>query len=120
MPPLPRQKELASALDPIHAKLAAEGDSAGRRSTYKCNDVQAKAVEHFLSVLRSYLESFCSDLRSHTITNVQSNDDRVSLLLKDSFIDSFPSRDQPFIKLLVDTQLFSVLTDAALSSYESD
>uniref|UniRef100_A0A0D6R184 UDENN domain-containing protein n=1 Tax=Araucaria cunninghamii TaxID=56994 RepID=A0A0D6R184_ARACU len=120
MPSLPRQKDLASALEPIHAKLAMESESAGRHPVYKCNDMQAKAAEDFLAVLRAYLESFCSDLRSHTITNIQSNNDRVSLLLKDSFIDSFPSRDQPFIKLLVETQLFSVLTDAALSSYESD
>jgi hypothetical protein len=27
--------------------------------------------------------------------------DQVSLLLKDSFIDSFPSNDRPFIKVLV-------------------
>lgn len=120
MPSLPRHKELASALEPIHAKMAMENESAGRHPVYKCNEVQVKAAEDFLAVLRTYLESFCSDLRSHTITNVQSNNDRVSLLLKDSFIDSFPSRDQPFIKLLVETQLFSGLTDAALSSYESD
>lgn len=120
IPQLPRQKELSSALEPIHAKLAAEDGSAGRHPVYKCNDVQTKAAEDFLAVLRSYFESFFSDLRSHTITNVQSNNDRVSLLLKDSFVDSFPIRDQPFIKLLVDTQLFSVLTDAALSSYETD
>lgn len=120
LPQLPRQKELSSALEPFHAKLAAEGDSARKHPAYKCNEVQTKAAEDFLAVLRSYFESFFSDLRSHTITNVQSNNDRVSLLLKDSFVDSFPIRDQSFIKLLVDTQLFSVLTDAALSSYETD
>ena len=27
--------------------------------------------------------------------------DQVSLLLKDSFIDSFPSNDRPFIKVLI-------------------
>ena len=49
------------------------------------------------------MESFCSDLRFHTITSVQSNKDRVSLLLKDSFSDSLPNRDKSFIKLFVDT-----------------
>lgn len=77
---------------------------------------------------------------------------QVSLLLKDSFIDSFPGRDRPFIKvnkiliqilasvsdishwnreayqfllllwvlqLFVDTQLFSVLSDSRLSSFEN-
>lgn len=40
--------------------------------------LQAEAAWQFLNVMRSYLESLCSDLRSHTITNVQSNNDRVS------------------------------------------
>lgn len=110
--------------------------------------VQAEAAHQFLSILRNYLESLCSNLRSHTITNVQSSNDRVSecvnleafltdgfaaeyypdhqldwnlkdmpdipfsnsrryiscfaqvsLLLKESFIDSFPNRDRPFIKV---------------------
>jgi hypothetical protein len=63
--------------------------------------LQAEAAWQFLNVMRSYLESLCSDLPSHTITNVQSNNDRVSLLLKDSFIDSFPSKDRPFVKVFV-------------------
>ncbi|KAK8269754.1 hypothetical protein V6Z12_D11G150600 [Gossypium hirsutum] len=81
---------------------------------------QAEAATQFLTVMRQYLESLCANLRSHTITSVQSNHDRVSLLLKDSFIDSFPSKDQPFIKLFVDTQLFSVLSDSRLSSFENE
>ncbi|KAJ9538534.1 hypothetical protein OSB04_031267 [Centaurea solstitialis] len=64
------------------------------------NKNQVEAAKGFLKVLRSYLDSLCSNLRSHTITNVQSNDDKVSLLLKESFIESFPSRDRPFMKLL--------------------
>ncbi|KAH8959275.1 hypothetical protein BDL97_06G070700 [Sphagnum fallax] len=118
MPQLPRQKELMSALEPYHAKLAAEKASAKRHPVHQCNGAQISAVEGFLAVLRSYLESLCTNLRSHTITNVQSNNDKVSLLLKDSFIDSFPPRDQPFIKLFADTQLFAVYTDAVLSSYQ--
>ncbi|KHG24107.1 DENN domain-containing 5B [Gossypium arboreum] len=81
---------------------------------------QAEAATQFLTVMRQYLESLCANLRSHTITSVQSNHDRVSLLLKDSFIDSFPSKEQAFIKLFVDTQLFSVLSDSRLSSFENE
>lgn len=69
--------------------------------------------------MKDYTESLCSELRSYTITSVQSNNDRVSLLLKDSFIDSFPSKDRSFIKLLVDTQMFTVLSDSRLSSFEN-
>ncbi|KAK9166974.1 hypothetical protein Scep_002165 [Stephania cephalantha] len=115
LPPLPRYKELISELGPIHARLSCENSTAKRHPVYKCNEVQAKAAGKFLQVMGCYMESLCSDLRSHSITNVQSKNDKVALLLKDSFIDSFPCRDRPFMKLLVNTQLFSVLSDSQLS-----
>lgn len=106
-------------------------------STLRCNfDLQTECAAQFLNVMRKYMESLCSNLRSHTITSVQSNNDRVSestfcfafriecpitnqsltwlitmklsslclrfqvsLLLKDSFIDSFSSKDRPFVKV---------------------
>ncbi|KAL5562026.1 hypothetical protein UlMin_031773 [Ulmus minor] len=119
LPPLPRYKELASALAPIHATLSNEGSIAKRLPVHRCNEVQAEAAGQFVKVMKGYLESLCSGLKFHTITSVQSNNDRVSLLLKDSFIDSFPSRDQPFIKLFLDTQMFSVLSDSRLSKFEN-
>jgi hypothetical protein len=82
--------------------------------------MQVEAAKGFLAVLRDYLDTLCSNLRSHTITNVQSNNDKVSLLLRESFIGSFPARDRPFMKLFVDTQLFSVHTDLVLSFYQKD
>ncbi|CAN8257549.1 unnamed protein product [Cochlearia groenlandica] len=119
MPALPQRRELMAQLAPIHATLAEHSSTARRHPVYKCNEVQAEAASKFLRVMRDYMESLCSDLHSHTITSVQSNSDRVSLLLKDSFIDSFPGRDRSFIKLLVDTQMFSVLSDSRLSSFEN-
>ncbi|RDX68569.1 DENN domain-containing protein 5B, partial [Mucuna pruriens] len=100
IPQLPRQKELVSSLRPYHATLVGESYLGSRRPVYECTEVQIEAAKGFLSVLRSYLDSLCSNIRSHTITNVQSNDDKVSLLLKESFIDSFPYRDRPFMKIL--------------------
>ncbi|MCO5568236.1 hypothetical protein L7F22_021932 [Adiantum nelumboides] len=118
-PLLPHQRELISALEPFHTRLAAEGEYGRRHPVHIYNDAQCQAAESFLAVLRSYLESLCRNLRSHTITNVQSNNDKVSLLLKDSFVEDFESKDQAFMKLFVDTQLFSVHTDALLSYIES-
>ncbi|XP_026659580.2 uncharacterized protein LOC103704902 isoform X2 [Phoenix dactylifera] len=120
MPQLPRQKELLASLSPYHATLVGESFLARKRPIYECTDIQVEAAKGFLAVLRSYLDSLCSNLRSHTITNVQSNNDKVSLLLKESFIDSFPNRDRSFMKLFVDTQLFSVHTDLVLSFYQKD
>ncbi|XP_057438466.1 uncharacterized protein LOC130730467 isoform X2 [Lotus japonicus] len=117
LPRLPQYKELVSQLGPIHAKLSRESSIAQKHPIHRCNE--AEAATQFLNIMWHYLESLCSELKFHTITSVQSNNDRVSLLLKDSFIDSFPIRDQPFIKLFVDTQLFTVLSDTRLSSFES-
>ncbi|KAK3159256.1 hypothetical protein QOZ80_2AG0147870 [Eleusine coracana subsp. coracana] len=120
VPQLPQQKELLSALRPYHSRLVGESYLARKRPVYECTDAQVEAAKGFLAVLRDYLDTLCSNLRSHTITNVQSNNDKVSLLLKESFIGSFPSRDRPFMKLFVDTQLFSVHTDLVLSFYQKD
>lgn len=120
IPQLPKHKELFSSLSPYHAKLVGESYLGRKRPVYECTDVQIEAAKGFLGVLRTYLDSLCSNLRSHTITNVQSNDDKVSLLLKESFIDSFPSRDRPFMKHFVDTQLFSVHTDLVLSFFQKE
>ncbi|KAL8234783.1 hypothetical protein R6Q59_020883 [Mikania micrantha] len=120
IPHFPQYKELYAALTPHHAQLVGESYLGKRRPIYDCTDVQVEAAKGFLRVLRSYLDSLCSNLRSHTITNVQSNDDKVSLLLKESFIESFPSRDRPFMKLFVETQLFSVHTDLVLSLFQKD
>ncbi|KAL5768537.1 hypothetical protein ACOSP7_015082 [Xanthoceras sorbifolium] len=120
IPQLPQHKELFSALSPYHAKLVGESYLGKKRPVYECTEAQIDAAKGFIAVLRSYLDSLCSNLRSHTITNVQSNNDKVSLLLKESFIDSFPSRDRPFMKLFVDTQLFSVHTDLVLSFFQKE
>ncbi|CAL0330285.1 unnamed protein product [Lupinus luteus] len=120
IPQLPRQKELVSSLRPYHATLVGESYLGRRRPVYECTKVQIEAAKGFLSVLRSYLDSLCINIRSHTITNVQSNDDKVSLLLKESFIYSFPYRDRPFMKLFADTQLFSVHTDLILSFFQKE
>ncbi|MED6183489.1 hypothetical protein PIB30_038266 [Stylosanthes scabra] len=118
LPRLPRYRELYSQLSPIHAKLKNESSHAERHPIHRCNEAQAEAATQLLNVVWNYLESLCSDLKSHTITSIQSTNDRVSLLLKETFIDSFPNRDQLFMKLFVDTQLFTVLSDSRISSFE--
>ncbi|XP_031382129.1 uncharacterized protein LOC116196519 isoform X2 [Punica granatum] len=120
IPQLPKHKELFSSLSSYHAKLVGESYLGRKRPMYECTEVQIEAAKGFLGVLRHYLDSLCSNLRSHTITNVQSNDDKVSLLLKESFIESFPSRERSFMKHFVDTQLFSVQTDLVLSFFQKE
>ncbi|XP_020576469.1 uncharacterized protein LOC110022034 isoform X2 [Phalaenopsis equestris] len=120
LPQLPRYRELVSELTPVYARLACEDSIAKRHPVYKCSEVQAEAAGSFLCILRRFMESLCLNLRANTITNIQANNDKVSLLLKDSFIDSFPMTDRPFMKHFVDTQLFSVLSDSRMSSFENE
>ncbi|RLM79188.1 uncharacterized protein C2845_PM12G28730 [Panicum miliaceum] len=100
VPQLPQHRELLSSLRPYHSILVGESYLARKRPVYECTDAQVEAAKGFLAVLRDYLDTLCSNLRSHTITNVQSNNDKVSLLLRESFIGSFPIRDRPFMKSL--------------------
>lgn len=60
--------------------------------------------------MRNYLSGLTANLAKHTITDVQTAD-RVSLLLKDSFIDSFAAKDRPFVRQFVETQMFSEYVD---------
>ncbi|KAJ8437334.1 hypothetical protein Cgig2_015065 [Carnegiea gigantea] len=170
LPQLPKQDELLSSLVPYHSKLVGEGHSASQRPISECTDEQVEAAKGFMEVLRNYLDSLCSNLHSHIMINVQSNDDEefgryvgyclriphanvqhfmdveemlteskhiaatssltlaslgiqnelVSQLSKESFIDSFPSCDRPFMKFFVDTQMFSVHTDLVLSVNKRD
>uniref|UniRef100_A0A7C9CTS8 UDENN domain-containing protein n=1 Tax=Opuntia streptacantha TaxID=393608 RepID=A0A7C9CTS8_OPUST len=120
LPQLPKQEELLSSLAPYHSKLVGEGHSARKRPISECTDEQAEAAKGFTEVLRSYLDSLCSNLHSHIATSVQSNDDKVSQLSNESFIDSFPSCDRPFMEVFINTQMFSVHTDLVLSVNQKD
>jgi hypothetical protein len=77
VPQLPQHRELLSSLRPYHSILVGESYLARKRPVYECTDAQVEAAKGFLAVLRDYLDTLCSNLRSHTITNVQSNNDKV-------------------------------------------
>ena len=67
----------------------------------------------WVQTMRGYLAGLTSNLAKHTITDVQ-NEDRVSLLLKDSFIESFAPKERPFVRQFVETQLFSEHVDKTI------
>lgn len=67
----------------------------------------------YVQVLHQHLKGLCADIQNHTITDVQTNE-RVSLLLKDSFIGSFPPKERDFIKEFVETQMFEVYCDCII------
>ena len=66
-----------------------------------------------LQVLQDHLFSIVSDLNLHTITDVNGAD-RVSILLEDSYLDSFSPRDRAFVKQFMETQMFKMYIDSVL------
>eukprot|EP00891_Asterochloris_glomerata_P000442 jgi/Astpho2/442/fgenesh1_pg.00011_%23_34_t len=115
LPQLPDYAALHASLAAPHAVLAAAGqDRAKGRPIYAVSDEQAQAADTLQKVLFDYLSSLCRDLHAHSITDVQSQD-HVSILLKDSYIESFGPRNRPFIKQFAETQMFSVYCDSVIT-----
>lgn len=48
------------------------------------------------------------------LTQTQCRPPPRSVLLRDSFVDSFPPRDRPFMRQFAETQMFAVYCDAVL------
>lgn len=68
--------------------------------------VQIAAVREFLSGVKECLGELVTELRRYTITDVRTND-RVSILMTDSFIESAAPTDRPFLRSFVNTQMFA-------------
>lgn len=109
---LPQYKTLYSELLPWHRKLQ-ECSKYSCRPSHVVTGTEYKAVEAFLKVLRCYLSGLLENLERHTITDVSSNDG-VSLLLEDSLIESFPPKDQPFMKDFAQSQMFASYVDSII------
>lgn len=78
--------------------------------------MQQLVSEHCVAnvqILQEHLWRMCAELYQYTITDVQTSE-RVSLLLKESFVESFNARDRLFMKQFVETQTFSVYCDAVM------
>ncbi|KAL0035025.1 hypothetical protein WJX79_007211 [Trebouxia sp. C0005] len=114
MPPLPNDKALYASLRPAYNVLKAAGqERRGGTPMYAISEEQKKAADTMLQALQDYLSSICSELQSYTITDVQTPD-RVAVLLKDSYIESFQPRDRAFVRQFTETQMFSVYCDSVI------
>jgi DENN (AEX-3) domain len=119
LPALPNAAELIAQLAGPHAELQRAGRerAAAARPVHVVSEAQAAAAQSFSSILRGYLKCIVADLEGYTITDVSEGageQQRVSVLLKDSFLDSFPPRDRAFMRQFAETQMFSVYCDSVL------
>ncbi|GIL62061.1 hypothetical protein Vafri_16363 [Volvox africanus] len=87
----------------------------GGRSLRFLSSAEQAAASSFLSVLAHHLGSLCGDLRPHVITNVGLSK-RTGVLMKESLLEVIPPKDKPFVRQLVETQMFSVWSDALISA----
>jgi hypothetical protein len=119
LPALPNAATLAEALAGPHALLQRLGKEreAGARPVHVVSEAQIVAAQSFSSTLQRYLQRLVADLKGYTITDVSEGSgeqQRVSVLLKDSFLDSFPPRDRVFMRQFAETQMFAVYCDSVL------
>ncbi|GJP81858.1 hypothetical protein CLOP_g11976 [Closterium sp. NIES-67] len=114
LPLLPEHQDLAACLLPHHSAMAGDADAA-TRLVFRTTPEQARAAEHFQASLVAYFQSFCASIRSYTVTAIGTTGERVPVLLKDAFVNSFSPKSQPFFKLFFETQMFSVHSDKLLA-----
>lgn len=79
--------------------------------------MQTEAAKGFLGILRQYLDTLCSNLRSHTITNVQSNDDKVCVLCWDLIEHKYLSSTKIWLTKLTDHSLRSLNIEVSSFRY---
>lgn len=119
LPALPNAATLVEDLAGHHAKLQqlGRGRAAAARPVHIVSEAQAASAQGFALTLQNYLQGLMADLKGYTITDVSEGSgeqQRVSVLLKESFLDSFPPRDRAFIRQFGETQMFSVYCDSVL------
>ena len=114
-PQLPRLKELAGVLRPLHdaAREAARGGSY-RGPVAEPSERARTAARAFLEAWREYLRALVANLRAYAITEVSAAGEKTSILLKDTWVDSFSKADRSFMRAFGETQMFDWYADVQL------
>lgn len=117
LPKLPDGTKLALSLYDIHDKIRRLGIEYGSDAhpLYEISSEEEKLAAAFASTIRHHLMSLTSEMAGYMITDVSApsgSSDRCSILLKESFIESFRNnKDREFMAQFVETQMFDMYTD---------
>lgn len=76
---------------------------------------ELEAAAQFLCVFQKYLASLLDTIPAHSIGDVTTSGEKISVLLKDSYLESFPRSDRAFMRQFTDTQMFTVYVDTVLA-----
>ena len=74
------------------------------------------AARALLEAWREYLRALVANLRSYAITEVSDAGEKTSILLKDTWVDSFSKADRSFMRAFGETQMFDWFADVALQA----
>lgn len=116
LPHLPNCHTLRAAIAPHYERLAAAGPDATSRGITSITEEERRCADALLYFVHHHLSTMCGNLLQHTITNVGLNK-RTGFLMRDSLLDAAPHRDRPFLRAFMETQMFSVHSDAVISDY---
>jgi hypothetical protein len=83
------------------------------RPVYQISEEEAVQAKIFAEGIRHHLMSLTADMAGYMITDVSTSSDshRCSILLKESFVESFDQRDREFMREFVETQMFTSYCD---------
>ena len=107
----------ANETEAAFANESGERDATRRNVTARSAAREARrAAGAFLETWREYLHALVSfeALAPHAITDVTNAAGRVTVLMRDSFVESFRVADRAFAEALVDTQAFQAHADEVL------
>ena len=107
----------ANETEAAFANETGERDVTKRNVTARSAAREARrAAGAFLETWREYLHALVSfeALAPHAITDVTNAAGRVTVLMRDSFVESFRVADRAFAEALVDTQAFQAHADEVL------
>lgn len=135
---LPKYEHLAATIS-SHYEILAKGSVRGPAPVFRITPQERKHAEAIIALVNRHLVGLCSNILHHSITHVNEKNERVSVLLKESFIGSFidgehhmgantskglggmPSgfvaggvgvNEREFMESFVDTQMFNAYCDA--------
>jgi hypothetical protein len=113
-------QKLLQNLRPLHESVQAAAVQYKRRPVIDPPQDAVEAAGVFLNAWRAYLNSLVANIRHHSITDVnQGGKEKVTILLKDSFLATFEGKDRSFMSAFVETQMFSTYADERLADEAS-
>lgn len=115
MPRLPNAKALIRSLEEPHARIRRYGVQYGADGCpiYEISPEERREAVIFAEKVRSHLMALTSELAFFWVTDVSGTGDgeRVGILMRDAFVESFEGEDREFVNQWTQSQMFELYSD---------